>query len=302
MPSTMSSSVSAVLASSTVITPSLPTFCIASAIILQIDLSPFDEIVPTWARSVSPAHGGVAVIRVGGSTEVEVKERKDRVEDAMNATKAAVEEGIVAGGGVALLRAKVAIGKLIDGNEDVQSGINIVLRALEAPVRQIAENSGVEGSVVVSKLLANKTQSYGFDAQKEAYVDMLEAGIVDPAKVVRVALQDAASIAGLLITTEAMVAESPERIRRPGDVGRRWDGRNGGNGLLIARLRLRLKHRQGRITTALFIFLVAPRRRRCHRQIDLSYENRRHSAASATQDWLNPMTARSGAYAPMASG
>jgi chaperonin GroEL len=154
--------------------------------------------------------GGVAIIRVGGSTEVEVKEKKDRVDDAMHATKAAVEEGIVSGGGVALLRARAAIGKLSDENEDVQSGINIVLRALEAPIRQIAENSGVEGSIVVGKVLENKSQTFGFDAQTEQYVDMLNAGIVDPAKVVRVALQDAASIAGLMITTEAMVAERPK--------------------------------------------------------------------------------------------
>ena len=155
--------------------------------------------------------GGVAIIRVGGATEVEVKEKKDRVDDAMHATRAAVEEGIVPGGGVALLRAKAAIGKLTNDNEDVQAGINIVLRAIEAPIRQIAENSGVEGSIVVSRVLANKSQSFGFDAQSEEYVDMLSAGIVDPAKVVRVALQDAASIAGLLITTEAMVAEAPKR-------------------------------------------------------------------------------------------
>ena len=154
--------------------------------------------------------GGVAIIRVGGSTEVEVKEKKDRVDDAMHATKAAVEEGIVSGGGVALLRARAAIGKLTDSNEDVQSGINIVLRALEAPIRQIAENSGVEGSIVVGKVLENKSQTFGFDAQTEQYVDMLNAGIVDPAKVVRVALQDAASIAGLMITTEAMIAERPK--------------------------------------------------------------------------------------------
>ena len=132
--------------------------------------------------------GGVAVIRVGGSTEVEVKEKKDRVDDAMHATKAAVEEGIVSGGGVALLRAKAAIGKLSDANADIQAGINIVLRALELPIRQIAENSGVEGSIVVGKVLENKSQTYGFDAQTEQYVDMLNAGIVDPAKVVRVAL------------------------------------------------------------------------------------------------------------------
>jgi len=159
--------------------------------------------------------GGVAVIRVGGSTEVEVKEKKDRVDDAMHATKAAVEEGIVPGGGVALLRAKAAIGKLSDDNADIQAGINIVLRALEAPIRQIAENSGVEGSIVVGKVLENKSQSYGFDAQTEQYVDMLNAGIVDPAKVVRVALQDAASVAGLMITTEAMVAETPKKKEAP---------------------------------------------------------------------------------------
>ena len=172
--------------------------------------------------------GGVAIIRVGGSTEVEVKEKKDRVEDAMNATKAAVEEGIVSGGGVALLRAKAAIGKLSDENEDVQSGINIVLRALEAPIRQIAENSGVEGSIVVGKILENKSQTYGFDAQTEQYVDMLGTGIVDPAKVVRVALQDAASIAGLMITTEAMVAETPKKNAAPAMPGGGGMGGMGG--------------------------------------------------------------------------
>jgi chaperonin GroEL len=154
--------------------------------------------------------GGVAVIRVGGATEVEVKERKDRVEDALNATRAAVEEGIVPGGGVALLRAKKAIGKLTNDNADVQAGINIVLKALETPLRQIAENSGMEGSIVVNKILENKSETFGFDAQNETYVDMIEKGIVDPAKVVRAALQDAASIAGLLVTTEAMVAEKPK--------------------------------------------------------------------------------------------
>ena len=154
--------------------------------------------------------GGVAVIRVGGATEVEVKEKKDRVEDALNATRAAVEEGIVAGGGVVLLRAKKAIGKLRSGNADVQAGINIVLKALEAPVRQIAENSGHEGSIVVNKILESKSETFGFDAQSEDYVDMIDKGIVDPAKVVRTALQDAASVAGLLVTTEAMVAELPK--------------------------------------------------------------------------------------------
>ena len=154
--------------------------------------------------------GGVAVIRVGGATEIEVKEKKDRVEDALNATRAAVEEGIVPGGGVALLRAKKAVGRIHDENPDVQAGINIVLKALEAPIRQIAENAGVEGSIVVGKIMDEKSETYGFDAQEEKYVDMIEAGIVDPAKVVRTALQDAGSVAGLLVTTEAMVAELPK--------------------------------------------------------------------------------------------
>jgi chaperonin GroEL len=155
--------------------------------------------------------GGVAVIRVGGATEVEVKEKKDRVEDALNATRAAVEEGIVPGGGVALLRAKKAVGRITNENSDVQAGINIVLKALESPVRQIAENSGVEGSIVVGKIMENKSETYGFDAQTEDYVDMVDKGIIDPAKVVRAALQDAASVAGLLVTTEAMVAEAPKK-------------------------------------------------------------------------------------------
>ncbi len=153
--------------------------------------------------------GGVAVIKVGGSTEVEVKEKKDRVDDALNATRAAVEEGVVPGGGVALLRAKKAVEALTSKNPDVQAGINIVSKALEAPIRQIVENAGVEGSIVVGKLL-EKSGNYGFDAQKEEYCDMVEAGIIDPAKVVRVALQDAASVASLLITTEAMIAERPK--------------------------------------------------------------------------------------------
>ncbi len=154
--------------------------------------------------------GGVAVIRVGGSTEVEVKEKKDRVDDALNATRAAVEEGIVPGGGIALLRAKLAVAKLKDPVADVQAGINIVLKALEAPIRQIADNAGVEGSIVVGKVTDNSSETYGYNAQTEEYVDMISAGIVDPAKVVRTALQDAASVAGLLITTEAMVAELPK--------------------------------------------------------------------------------------------
>ena len=176
------------------------------------------------------------MIRVGGATEVEVKEKKDRVDDALNATRAAVEEGIVPGGGVALLRAKKAVGKLTNDNADVQAGINIVLKALEAPIRQIAENAGVEGSIVVGKILENKSETFGFDAQTEEYVDMVETGIIDPAKVVRTALQDAASVAGLLVTTEAMVAEAAEGSSRPGDAaGRRHGrhGRHGRNGFLI---------------------------------------------------------------------
>ena len=159
--------------------------------------------------------GGVAVIRVGGATEVEVKEKKDRVEDALNATRAAVEEGIVPGGGVALLRAKKAVGRISDGNPDVQAGINIVLKALESPTRQIAENAGVEGSIVVGKIMENKSETFGFDAQSEDYVDLVDRGIIDPAKVVRAALQDAASVAGLLVTTEAMVAEAPKKQTSP---------------------------------------------------------------------------------------
>jgi chaperonin GroEL len=159
--------------------------------------------------------GGVAVIRVGGATEVEVKEKKDRVDDALNATRAAVEEGIVPGGGTALLRAKVAVAKVTTDNPDVKAGINIVLKALEAPIRQIAENAGVEGSIVVGKITDNSSDTFGFDAQTEKYVDMLQAGIVDPAKVVRTALQDAASVAGLLVTTEAMVAELPKKDSAP---------------------------------------------------------------------------------------
>ena len=171
--------------------------------------------------------GGVAVIKVGGATEVEVKEKKDRVEDALNATRAAVEEGIVPGGGTALLRAKKAVGKITNDNSDVQAGINIVLKAIEAPLRQIAENSGVEGSIVVGKIMESKSETFGFDAQNEEYVDLIEKGIVDPAKVVRRALQDAASVAGLLVTTEAMVAEVPKEAAAPAMPGGGMGGMGG---------------------------------------------------------------------------
>jgi chaperonin GroEL len=154
--------------------------------------------------------GGVAVIRVGGSTEIEVKERKDRVDDAMHATRAAVEEGIVPGGGSALLYAIKALDKLTPANPDQKVGIEIVRKALQWPARQIAENSGTDGSIVVGKLLDSKDFNYGYDAQKGEFTDLVQAGIIDPTKVVRHALQDAASVAGLLITTEAMVAEKPE--------------------------------------------------------------------------------------------
>jgi chaperonin GroEL len=155
--------------------------------------------------------GGVAVIRVGGATEVEVKEKKDRVDDALNATRAAVEEGIVPGGGVALLKASKALDGLKGDNDDQEAGVAIVRRALQAPIRQISENAGVEGSIVVGKVLENSSPTFGFNAQTEEYVDMVKAGVIDPAKVVRTALQDAASVAGLLITTEAAIVEAPKK-------------------------------------------------------------------------------------------
>ncbi|HEX4079316.1 MAG TPA: chaperonin GroEL [Rhizomicrobium sp.] len=159
--------------------------------------------------------GGVAVIRVGGATEVEVKEKKDRVDDALNATKAAVEEGILPGGGAALLYATKVLNGLTGENEDQNAGIAIVRKAIQTPIRQIVENCGVEASIVVGKLLEQKSNTYGFDAQTEQYVDLVEAGIVDPTKVVRIALQDAASVAALLITTEAMVADRPKKESAP---------------------------------------------------------------------------------------
>jgi len=155
--------------------------------------------------------GGVAVVRVGGSTEVEVKEKKDRVDDALNATRAAVEEGIVPGGGVALLKATKALEGMTGENPDQTAGIAIVRRAIQAPIRQIAENAGVEGSIVVGKVLENASPTFGFNAQTEEYQDLVATGVIDPAKVVRTALQDAASVAGILITTEAAIAEAPKK-------------------------------------------------------------------------------------------
>jgi len=159
--------------------------------------------------------GGVAVIRVGGATEVEVKERKDRVDDAMHATRAAVEEGILPGGGVALLRATEALKKVRTSNEDQKHGVEIVRKALSWPARQIAVNAGEDGSVIVGKVLEKDQYAFGFDAQSGDYVDMVKKGIIDPTKVVRTALQDASSVAGLLITTEAMVAELPKKKEAP---------------------------------------------------------------------------------------
>jgi chaperonin GroEL len=177
----------------------------------QIDDTTSDYDREKLQERLAKLAGGVAVIKVGGATEVEVKERKDRVDDALNATRAAVEEGIVAGGGTALLRAAFAI-KSVGDNEDQQAGIDIVRKALEAPIRQIAENSGVEGSLVVGRIRAEKAnKTFGFNAQTEEYGDLVEMGIIDPAKVVRVALQNAASVAGLLITTEAAIADAPKK-------------------------------------------------------------------------------------------
>jgi chaperonin GroEL len=185
----------------------------------QIEETTSDYDKEKLQERLAKLSGGVAVIRVGGVTESEVKEKKDRIDDALNATRAAVEEGIVPGGGVALLRARSVLGGLTGANADVTAGITIVLRALEAPIRQIAENSGVEGSVVVGKLTDSKDHNQGFDAQNEVYVDMIKAGIVDPAKVVRTALQDAGSIAALLITAEAMITDIPAKDAAPAGGG-----------------------------------------------------------------------------------
>jgi len=182
-----------------------------SQIKAQIEETTSDYDKEKLQERLAKLAGGVAVIRVGGVTETEVKEKKDRVDDALNATRAAVEEGIVPGGGVALLRARAVLAPLTGDNADITAGISIVRRALEAPVRQIAENAGVEGSIVVGKLTDSKDPNQGFDAQTETYVDMIKAGIVDPAKVVRTALQDAGSIAALLITAEAMIAGVPAK-------------------------------------------------------------------------------------------
>jgi len=176
----------------------------------QVDETSSDYDREKLQERLAKLSGGVAVIRVGGSTEIEVKEKRDRVEDAMNSTRAAVEEGIVPGGGVALLQATTALARIKLDNPDQQTGVDIVRRAIQTPVRQIAENAGAEGSVVVSKILASKVPNYGFDAANDKYTDLVRAGVIDPTKVVRTEIQAAASVAGLLITTEAMVAEKPD--------------------------------------------------------------------------------------------
>jgi chaperonin GroEL len=181
----------------------------------QIDETTSDYDKEKLAERLAKLAGGVAVIRVGGATEIEVKERKDRVDDAMHATRAAVEEGVVPGGGVALLHATRVLAKLHTENNDQKVGVDIVRRALTYPTRLIAENAGADSSVVVGKLLEKADVSHGFDAQKGIYTDMVKAGIIDPTKVVRLALQGAASVAGLLITTEAMVGEAPDRKGQP---------------------------------------------------------------------------------------
>jgi chaperonin GroEL len=174
--------------------------------------------------------GGVAVIRVGGNSEVEVKERKDRVDDALNATRAAVQEGVIVGGGVALIQAGNALDKLKGANSDQNAGIGIVKRALEAPLRQIAENAGVDGAVVAGKVRESNDKAFGFNAQTEEYGDMFKFGVIDPTKVVRTALEDAASIAGLLITTEAMIADKPAPAAPAGGGGMPDMGGMGGMG------------------------------------------------------------------------
>jgi chaperonin GroEL len=181
------------------------------AIRSQIEVTNSDYDKEKLQERLAKLAGGVAVIKVGGSSEVEVKERKDRVDDAMNATRAAVEEGVVPGGGVALLHAIKALESVKPGNDDQRVGIEIVRRAIQTPARQIAENAGLDGAVVVGKLLESNDVNWGFDAQANEYADLIGRGIIDPTKVVRTALQNAASVAGLLITTEAMVAEKPRK-------------------------------------------------------------------------------------------
>ena len=200
----------------------------------QIDETSSDYDKEKLQERLAKLAGGVAVIRVGGATEVEVKEKKDRVEDAMHATRAAVEEGVVAGGGVALANATKTLSSLKTSNEDQNIGVNIVRKALYHPLRQIAENAGVDGAVVAGKVRESKDRDWGYDAQENKYRNLVSAGIIDPTKVVRTALQDASSVAGLLITTEAMVAEAPEDKPAPAmpDMGGMGGGMGGMGGMM----------------------------------------------------------------------
>jgi chaperonin GroEL len=193
----------------------------------QIEETTSDYDREKLQERVAKLAGGVAVIRVGGMTEVEVKERKDRVDDALNATRAAVQEGIVVGGGVALIQAGKVLDGMVGANSDQTNGINIVRKALEAPLRQIAQNAGVDGSVVAGKVRESNDAAFGFNAQTEEYGDMFKFGVIDPAKVVRTALEDAASVASLLITTEAMIADRPEPKGAPAGGGMGGGGMGG---------------------------------------------------------------------------
>ena len=202
-----------------------------SQIKAQIEETTSDYDKEKLQERLAKLAGGVAVIRVGGASEIEVKERKDRVDDAMHATRAAVEEGILPGGGVALLRASKVLAKLAHANDDQKTGIEIVRKALSAPARQIASNAGEDGSVIVGKVLEKDQYAYGFDAQSGEYGNMLQKGIIDPTKVVRAALQNAASVAGLLITTEAMIAEAPKKKGSGGHAGHDHGGGGGMGGM-----------------------------------------------------------------------
>jgi len=197
----------------------------------QVDETTSDYDKEKLQERLAKLAGGVAIIRVGGATEIEVKERKDRVDDAMHATRAAVEEGVVPGGGVALLRAIKSLDRVKPDNDDQRVGVDIVRRSLQAPARQIAQNAGADGSVIVGKILENAEYNYGFDAQTGNYVDMVKKGIIDPTKVLRCALQNGASVAGLLITTEAMVAERPEKKSPAGPPGGDMGGMGGMGGM-----------------------------------------------------------------------
>ena len=201
-----------------------------SQIRAQVEATDSDYDKEKLQERLAKLAGGVAVLRVGGATEVEVKERKDRVDDALHATRAAVEEGIIAGGGAALLYATRALKNLEGANDDQDVGIEIIRRAIQAPIRQIAENAGDEGSVVVGKLLEQKDSNYGYNAQTGEYTDLVADGIIDPAKVVRVALQNAASVAGLMITTEAIITDAPDEKSSGGSGGGMGGGGMGGMG------------------------------------------------------------------------